>query len=342
MSRLFLLVIHITCISYSYSQDTLKISDVFNKTKSQIESLNNALRESNLKSQKVIDSLTARISTVTSVNEKLAALTLKVQTIEKQAQYRVENDKEQLLKRYEAGKIAISSMRTGAKIINFTQRILDLDQTIERTTNIWSDTTFRNTWNKIEEWGTVVGVVVAASSGLAGDSESDKTSGLAIGIGIFGISKIVGNVLGINQKEFREKMERIDLSVRAYDDLIMRNKQLQLYLISNSEFDNRITKFELEYINAGHDKVPVLMAKLLDLLDDYKLILRQIPDYLDNIKTVSFGYVNNKNKYKELPMRDIFESIVRKCEDVKGQYNVDVKPLLDVSPEIAQAIFGFR
>lgn len=246
------------------------------------------------------------------------------------------------IKKIEAGRAAISSMKSGVKIISFTQRILDLDQTIELSTNIWSDSIFRNTWNKVEDWGTVVGIIIASGGVLSSNEEDTQNGSIAEGLGVVGVSKLLGNLLGINEKKFREKMERIDLSVRAYDDLKMRSKQLQLFLSSNIEFEKRVISFELEYTQAKPESVSILMAKLLDLLDDYKLILKQIPDYLDNITTVSVGYVNDPEKYKNLPMTKIFDKILTKCNDVKDEYNKEVKPLLIVSPELTQAVLGLN
>lgn len=343
--RGIIIVALITLNSVGYCQDvpkkdSLNLIDVFAKAQRQIESLDAALKQTTIRSKKTIDSLSSIANTNVDVNQKVKALTLKIDAIEKLERVKKENEKQQLNKRYEAGRVAISSMKAGAKIINFTQNVLDLEQTIDRTTNIWSDTTFRNGWNKLEDWGTVAGMVFVAGSAVSGSNETEKIGGIGIGAGILGVSKLLGNLFGINEKKLREKMERIDLSVRAYDDLLMRNKQLKFFLASNSSFDNRLTQFEIEYLNAKPEKIPLLMAKLLDILDDYKLILRQIPDYLDNIKTVSFGYINDKQKFKELPMKDIFGKIVEKCDEVKKQYNNDVKPILDISPEITQAIFG--
>ncbi|MBX2968284.1 MAG: hypothetical protein KF803_02850 [Cyclobacteriaceae bacterium] len=273
-------------------------------------------------------------------DKKIEALSNKLIEFEKIQKTKEEYEKQQKEKKFEAGKAAISSMKSGVKILNFTYDMLDLDQTIELTTNIWSDTTFRNTWNRIEDWGTVAGTLIAVGGALQSDNESDQIGGIAIGAGVIGCSKLLGTLLGINEKKLRKKMEKIDLSVRAYDDLNMRNKQLKTFIENNRDFEGRIKDFEVDYIKAANGDMSLYLTKLVDLLDEYKSILKQIPTYLDDISSVSVSYINNKEKYKELPMKKIFDVILTKCGKLKQDYNKEVKPLLDVSPEIKRLIFS--
>ena len=121
--------------------------------------------------------------------------------------------------------------------------------------------------------------------------------------------------------------------------LKIRNQQLKLFIENNKNFESRVKAFEVEYNNTNEEDRPVLMAKLVDMLDEYKSVLKQIPLYLDAISSVAVSYVNSKEKYKELPMKDIFDTILKKANEVKVEYNNEVKPLFDISPEIKKLIF---
>ena len=74
-------------------------------------------------------------------------------------------------------------MKSGVKILNFTYKMLDLDQSIELTTNLWADSTFRNVWNKVEDWGSVAGMAIAVGSGAIGDDNDGQITGVMSGLG---------------------------------------------------------------------------------------------------------------------------------------------------------------
>lgn len=339
VTTLFCLSIYSFCFAQGDSTQS-SIMSAFLVAEQEIEQINDDLIEEISSSEKIIDSLNSIIADKKVRTEnKLAALDKKVKELEKQNEIRKQNEEKKHNRRFEAGKLAISTMKSGVKILNFTYTMLDLDQTIEQTTNLWADSTFRNFWDKLEDWGTVTGMAIAVGGGALTEEDTKITSMIS-GLSIAGISKLAGVLGGINEKKFRQKMERIDLSVRAYDDLKIRNNQLTLYIKNNLDFKDRIENLERSYITAKKEDQGLQMAKLVDMLDEYRNILSQIPNYLDAITSVAEGYINNKDLYKETPMDEIFAKVLKKVKNVREQYNSEIKPLFEVSPEIKKIILG--
>ncbi len=331
-----------SCKGQKTDSDGVGLIQIFESYNDQIQEIEKELSDSLVEFETDLQKSNDNIKKASSNNQRIKYLTEQVALITEQNETKKELEIKREKKRFEAGGQAISAMENGVAIINFTQNLLDLEQTIGLSTNLWSDTSLSNVYNKIEDWGEVVGAAIAGISILSQNDEVKGIEGSVVGVGVIAVSQAIGNLFGMNEKKIRKKLELIDLSKRAFDDLTIRNSSLIAFLEKNADFVTRLSSFKLEYSNTSskmtnNEKLAVLMG----YLDEYNYVLKQIPIFLDDIISVGNGYINNKKLYKELPMKDIFSNINKKAEFVKKEYNQKVKPLLDISPKIKKDLFAF-
>jgi hypothetical protein len=283
---------------------------------------------------KKIDS-TLNVST-TVIEKKFELLNEKLQVLEKKE---VVN----LSTKLQASEQAITEMINGLTIITFVNKILELQTQITKVTNIWNDEKIRNGWDKAQTWGTVAGTLIAGAS-LASGKQNNQAQGATIGISVIGITSLLKKVFG---KENSKQYEMIDVSRKAYDDLVLLNSVLKNYITDNEKLKKELdtlklnsdkikTRFNKD--NKGNqEEVKIIISKIIDKLDNYNSTLNQIPRYIAQIDGIvlTFAY-----RYENKDLKEIFTELSKKSKDLKTEYETKVKPILDVSPEIKQTLIG--
>ena len=279
--------------------------------------------------------------------------TLNVSTTALEKKFELLNEKLQVLENKEvvnlgtklrASEQAINEMVNGLTIINFVNKILELQTQITKTTNIWNDEKIRNGWDKAQTWGTVAGTLIAGASIISG-KQDNQAQGATIGVSVIGITSLLKKVFG---KENSKQYEMIDISRKAYDDLVLLNSILRNYIIDNEKLKTELDtlKINSEKIKilfdtdnkANEEEVKIIISKIIDKLDNYNSTLNQIPRYIAQIDgivlTFAYKYYENKD------LKEIFTELSKKSKDLKTEYETKVKPILDVSPEIKQTLIG--
>ena len=318
-------------IKKEYELKVLQLKKDFSTYKDSIDIKNNKIN-SNLKK---IDS-TLNVST-TAIEKKFDLLNKKLQVLEKKE---VVN----LSTKLKASEQAINEMSDGLIIINFVNKILELQTQITKTTNIWNDEKIRNGWDKAQTWGTVTGTLIAGASIISG-KQDNQAQGATIGVSVIGLTSLLKKLFG---KENSKQYEMIDISRKAYDDLVLLNSVLKNYINDNDELKTELDSLKLnsEKIKtlfnadnkANEEKVKIIISKIIDKLDNYNSTLNQIPRYIAQIDGIvlTFAY----KYYENNDLQEIFSELSEKSKDLKTEYETKVKPILDVSPEIKQTLIG--
>lgn len=247
---------------------------------------------------------------------------------------------------FEVCKDAAKNMKQGAKYLSFSQKLCQLAQACDLTTNIWADSSLRNTWDEIGQWGTVAGLIVGALT--IGGNSSGSSSTAAIGIGVSGLSSLAGLLFGSSTSgRAQSTMKFIDLTRRAYDDLQTRAYLLQKYIDANASFVGKLNDYEndlekrfAEGATTRPTSVDTLKAIRLchELYVQYEVVLNQIPAYVEQMQSMT------KELVMQAPMPDTrqkLQKVVADATTLLQNYETDIKPGLELSEE-TKAILARR
>ncbi len=315
-------------IRLEYESQVRRLKNDFNHYKETMEMKNNA-RDSTLAH---IDSI-LNVSTV-ALKEKVKLLNEKVQVVEGK-------DLINLRTRFDASKSALKEMKEGITIIDFVNDILKLQNQVAKVTNIWNNETLRNFWDDAQFWGTIGGTLISGGA-LALNDQKERTNGSVIGIGVIGLTSVLKQLFG---NETAKQYEMIDLSRKAYDDLVILNTILENYIESNKslekDLDNLLNKHEslsngFVSTSINQDKIKSFISGVIEKFDLYNKTLNQIPTYISQIDGMILTYAYKY--YENEKLQEILRDLSDKSKNLVTKYKTRVKPILDVSPEIKHTL----
>ncbi len=271
------------------------------------------------------------------LNEKLGLISERVALIEKQTGAK-------LSVKFKICAQAIKEMKKGLAIVDLVNLILDLQQQINTATNIWKDDAIRNGWDQAQDWTNIGGAAIAGFSLIPNTSPDVKATGVGIGVSVVGLGAIFKKAFG---KEKMKHYELIQLSRKAFDDLIITNNLLKGFIADNERFDKELDKaLEQESAlqtkisnNTSTDKeISLFVISVVEKMNDYNKTLKQIPSYLAQLRGLAATY--SLQYYDNVELKKVLDEIVIKILSIEDKYNNKVKPLLDVTPEIKTTLLG--
>jgi hypothetical protein len=187
--------------------------------------------------------------------------------------------------RYALAGDALGTMRNSVANINEVLLVAALEQTAGLGTNPWSDEEFRNIADRMENWGSSLGLVAAAIAPFLGNENSQKWL-MGGGISLAAVSKLTGSLWGQQTGErFENKARFVEFSRQAYADLRSRNAVTNGYVQSNRALIGEIDAFlRRDYADGRNGNIETkkrILAGASSFLTRFDLALTQIPAMLD-------------------------------------------------------------
>ncbi|MBI3258930.1 MAG: hypothetical protein HYZ54_05585 [Ignavibacteriae bacterium] len=109
-------------------------------------------------------------------------------------------------------------------------------------------------------------------------------------------------------------------------DFVVKN-----YINENNSLIDTLKDLHKEYINTKDTSGAIM--RVISNLDRFELVLSQIPNLILRIKSLHEGYVA---RFPD--MSPIFQNILAQADKCKARYDSDVKPILEVTPELKNDI----
>lgn len=265
---------------------------------------------------------------------------------------------QQLSKSYDAGARVLEHIAGATRTVSFAERLLLTEVHLEQVTNPWGDKDLRNAWDRVDALGGSAGLALAAAAALGkGKNGSVDTTALGSGLLITLGSRLLGHYFGGTAgKSFTAKVQFVEFTRRAYDDLNSRNEFMTSFLTQNGAFLGRIATFSTEYAAAasgncgtvvaglnGDAKVNACKAQVLLQLDEY---VGQFDQVLDEIPAILALYDKLLLKYDEKKLTDpvlvsAFKNIRVEIGQLRQEYQA-VRSFLQVRPELEGVLLAWR
>lgn len=197
---------------------------------------------------------------------------------------------------------ATAHMRKGTKAIAAFESLLVSQVSLTNATSPWNDVQLRNWYDEIKDWGTVAGAAVAALALAQGDDGDNKAGMSAAGVGLVGVSQVVGRLFGsVGSNRLAEKAAFLDMTVQAYDDMLAHRKHLDRLVKEND--DRRIPQFEktnadVTTMYERFDREPPdnlavqrALTQVQADLAEYETAIRELLATSDQLESLAGGYL---------------------------------------------------
>jgi hypothetical protein len=238
-----------------------------------------------------------------------------------------------LREQYEKGALIATKLRDGVTIISFMESLVSVEQSMNAATNIWSNKRLRNNYDRIRDYGAILGAAVGAAAFLTDDEDQRKLLGVT-GLGTLSLTRLLGRFLGKEEAaRLQAEYEFVQITRAAYDDLLVRKAHVEAFVKANEKFENDVTMFQTKYLgDAATDNAKAeRVAELVEYIAQYDVVLRQIPDILQEVTDVKVKYSERLENNPEL--RKILDTLANQVAQVRERYEKRVRPILDVPAE---------
>lgn len=250
--------------------------------------------------------------------------------------------KEAMDNRFNTGKKVIDQIDGALNTITIIHEALMVEQKFSTTTNIWSDLEIRKGWDAVQKWFTAIGILGGGAALLFAHGENEKGAkiGAGIGISLAGLISGIGNFAGPNSKKrLEDKIQFIDFTRAAFDDIRVRSDLSETYKVMNDSMLVALEKFKNDVYNKAEsqqEKASAL-AQLDWYLKAFDKSLEQIPEVLALYRTMIQRYqgkpVHNK-------VKDKLKVLEQEVETVNKRYNKKVRIFLSVTPDLRANLMG--
>jgi len=319
MRVLFTILVVLCSTSATFAQS---ISEQITRPATDIQGVFDSLRSDIIKFDRNIDAANTKIKTSSTPSTVTSATS----DLEKQKS-------ERLGAQYSRGTVIVTRLRDGVTLISFMESLVHLEQSMNATTNIWSDKQLRNSYDRLRDYGTVLGTALGAVAFFTNDGDQKRALGGA-GLGLVSVSQLASRFFGKEHAtRLQKQIEFIQLTRAAYDDLLVRKAHIEAFVKGNEKFEADVITFEAKYLadNATDDAKAKRVAELAEYLSQYDVVLRQIPELLQEITDVQIKYSDRLDLNPEL--KKVLETLKGQVASVRERYEAKVKPILDVPAE---------
>lgn len=221
-------------------------------------------------------------------------------------------------------------MHRGTKAIAGMEALLGNHVNLTNATSPWSDTDLRSGWDEVRDWGTVAGSALATYGLLAKSRGLENRQSIAAGgLCLTGAVQLLGRYFG--PSKLTEKAAFLDMTVRAYDDMLAHRAHLAEIETKNT--DVRVPRFQkrLETAtkladDAEAGKLPtdgVLLRELASTTEDlaeYESAVRELLTAGDQLATLAGGYLLNLDTTYRMtdPLKKEAEAVSKRIEASEG------------------------
>lgn len=184
---------------------------------------------------------------------------------------------------------ALGHMGNGIVVVSGWERSLILYHSLSLSTNPWRKRDIRSRYEKVRDWGSAIGGLVAAGALLL-DDDKTKTNTVAAGGTVIGLSQLTAALFGKNvSRAYTETIVFLDMTVRAYDDL----KAHKARLTKAADENETVLKKKIDTVAAAlagadtPDKKLDMLPKVLEIVDQYQAAVRQLLTINDDVQELS-------------------------------------------------------
>ncbi|WP_149241745.1 hypothetical protein [Dyadobacter sp. 32] len=337
---LFTILVCISFVSSAQVATTTPVdSTVFDKNLKQFSDKIITLQVENQKTTETLTTLTKKLDETRSKlqntpqnRELLTYVSGKIDSLSKSQE---KNEEAKLKVNCEAGSTILKQMQNGLNIITFMQILVALQDTVQQLYSPWDYKPIRNSWKRADNFATIAGSIVSVSS-LFFKNQDSKNATLASGVSVIGLMKLIGVVSNQDKKQedqLNNLMAQADsnrvflnMSMNAYDELVRINFKLRGYISQNKKLKSSIDAFAPTYkCEDTPTKIKTNVNALKDFIADYEATLKQIPEYLAEIKSFQKSMA-----YKYPQFRDRTKGIIVAATNAEDFFTLNVYPILKV------------
>ena len=253
------------------------------------------------------------------------------------------SDAEVLVSATEAAISSLHQMQEGCNVVLLAEQSLDLEQLAQLATNPWSEVSIRNTFDEVQQWGTVLGSL-ASAVGFSMSSESDRKTAVVSGLGLVAVSQLLGRVFGkATGNKASEVTGFLALTVRAYDDVKARNGRLSASIVADRSLSERVAAVLRDQGTPTTDEQRAkLITTVLNLLPEYTDSLKHFTSAVADIEAVYGQYViSTTEAAASMPESKVFAKLQERVKEVaqraatlKAFYNETVLTQIRVNREL--------
>ncbi|MBS1538469.1 MAG: hypothetical protein JST20_12060 [Bacteroidetes bacterium] len=354
---LFLFVLSISCLKLyaqtsdssltrkdslkeSYKNFLTEVQSIRSETKQTVTTLLSSLDtveiNTNIKMKQVDDR-------IKQAENKIVSLEKDVRTLQSIDSVNNLSKKQILKKRFElATKTILPGMIRGVTFVTTLTDFIGIEQKIEIETNIWQDVDFRDGYDKIKDWTAIFGIGGAIIPMFANENINPKTA-LLTSIGAMIVPQLISWIGKKSQDSVEKvstkilsKVEFINVSRHAYDDLYQRNLEItKIY-----EMDTMLLS-SLESLKKFIEQNPSITDTLMSFkifevqehLNKFTEIQNQIPKYLLWTKDMISKYKSYDKVYSKINL------IENKIEKFLKDYKKAFDTISDIPVEVRKELF---
>jgi hypothetical protein len=245
-------------------------------------------------------------------------------------------------KRYElATRSILPGMLRGVVFVRRLSQFVAIEQKVNLTTSPWRDKDLRDGFDKLKDCTPLFGIAGAGLPML--NEKTDPKVALLSGIGamivpqlIAWIGKAASKKTRITADKIRSKVEFLNISRNAYDDLYQRKLEISKIYQKDS-----LLQIELEGLKADIEKYPATTDSLMGLrifeveeyINKFTVIQNQIPQYLLWTKEIISKYKTYDEIYAQIKI------IGTDIDAFLKDYNKDFNTITDIPFEVRKELF---
>jgi hypothetical protein len=313
-----------------YTKFLTEVQSIKAETKKAVEIIENSVTSNETRNQNEIQKLKTQVATLEKQVEDLNRIESIVAAGKKSV----------LSKRYElATRTILPEIIDGVVYVKGLSSFVRIEQKINITTSPWQDEEIRDGYDKLKDWTPAFGI---AGAGIPLLKDADPKTALMTGLGALIIPQIIAwigksssNTQSTAEK-IRNKVEFLNISRHAYDDLYQRKLEITNIYVKDSNFLKELELFKDDIKNkpANSDSVMNLrIFKVQEFLTKFTEIQFQIPTYLSWTKDVISKYKTSTEIYNQI--KDLNSDIDKFLAD----FYTDFAALSDIPTEVRRELF---
>lgn len=295
-----------------------------------------------------VEKLEGSISHITNSNGEIEILKDKVTKLEDEVQKIksidsiINESKSKLIqKKYNlATGLILDEIIDGVIYVRGLSEFVQIEQNINIVTNPWYDKDIRDGYDRLKDWTAAFGIVGGGIPLL--NKNSDPKGAIFAGLGAMLVPQIISWIgkkspaTQTSASKIKSKVEFLNVSRHAYDDLYQRKLEIREIYKEDSLFLVDLRKFrnELNYGTLTDSLMNERIFKVQNIYNKFTNIQYQIPKYLYWTKTTISKYKEHQEIY------DKIKDIETKINSFLTGFSEDFNELANIPIAIRRELFS--
>jgi hypothetical protein len=309
--------------SVALKRFTLEITTIRAESDSSLKQYDKRLKE-----------LEQSLASATSA-QRLKILEERIRILEARDTLNAQLKRKTLGNRYSLALQALDKMIQGVTHVKSLSELVGIEQGINLNTSPWSDSDFRDGWDKLKDYASLIGLL---GTGVALKADATPQVSLAVGLGAMFIPQGL-RLLGVGTDKadtIRQKVEFIDFTRNAYNELQSRSREIQQIYIQDSTFLESLKLLRNQFSDtpSADSLISIRIYAIQVALQDYNGIEAQIPKYLQRT-------LESLLKYKDHPqLASKYTTTEAKIKGFLINYERDYSILTKIPLETRKELFS--